>query len=99
MKLSQLAAKPQLIEIVLDDADTVREHGEPVSFWTWDRQPLNMFMKLATAQTQDPAVIIDIVNTLMLDETGKPIVSNEQMLPTDIMIRAMSKLTDRLGKS
>lgn len=97
MKLSQLAAQPQLVEILLDDADTVREHGEPVSFWTWDRQPLDVFMRLATAQTTDPTVMIGLVNQLMLDDQGQPIIRDGHMLPTPLLVRAIGRLTERLG--
>ena len=56
MKLSQLAAKPQLIKLSIDDEATVKEHGEAIEFWTWDRQPLDTFMKSLTATklTQEP---------------------------------------------
>ena len=32
MKLSDLAAKPKLTEIRIEDADTVKEFGEPEKF-------------------------------------------------------------------
>jgi len=98
MKLSQLAAKPQLIKIVLDDEAIVKAHGEPIEFYTWDRQPLETFMKLASAQNADMAGIIDIVRTLILDEAGKEIITAELMLPADILIAAISKITSTLGK-
>ena len=97
MKLSQLAAKPTLIEITLDDQDTVSAYGETLSFWTWDRQPLDVFMRLATAQTSDPTVMIALVNQLMLDENGEQIIKDDVMLPSDVLIRAIGKLTERLG--
>ena len=40
MKLSQLAAKPTLIKLELDDEDVVKEYGEPLEFWIHDRQPI-----------------------------------------------------------
>lgn len=98
MKLSSLAAKPKLVEVVLDDAETVREYGEAVSFWTWDRQPLDVFMKLASAQQANQSEMVGIMNSLMLDEGGKPIVSADAMLPTTLLIRAIGKLTENLGK-
>ena len=51
MKLSALTAKPVLVQIVLDDEATIAEYGESVDFWTWDRQPMDVFMKLASATT------------------------------------------------
>jgi hypothetical protein len=98
MKLSQLAAKPQLLEVVLDDAETLAEYGEAVVFWTWDRQPLDVFMRLASATSQDSESMLEIVRNLMLDEGGKPIVTKDTMLPTSILVRAIGRLTDSLGK-
>jgi hypothetical protein len=98
MKLSQLAAKPQLIKLTLDDEATVKEHGEPVDFWTWDRQPLEVFMKLANVKDGDQGSIIDTVRTLILDEKGKQIIIGEEMLPTNLLVSAIGKITEVLGK-
>ena len=98
MKLSQLAAKPKLVEIALDDEETVKEFGEPLTFHTWDRQPLDVFMRLAVAQQSDQSGMLDIIRTMMLDEDGKQIISADAMLPTGVLIRAIGKLTDTLGK-
>jgi hypothetical protein len=98
MKLSQLASKPQLIKLVIDDEATVKEHGEAIEFWTWDRQPLDVFMKLSGSNAQDHAAIIDTVRTLILDEKGKQIIMGEAMLPTNLLIAAINKITEILGK-
>lgn len=98
MKLSQLAAKPQLIKLVIDDEDTIKEHGEAVEFWTWDRQPLDIFMKLSGSTGQDHGAIIDTVRTLILDEKGRQIIQGETMLPTNLLIAAINKITVVLGK-
>lgn len=99
MKLSQLAAKPQLIKVELDDADTLKEFGESIEFYTWDRQPLDIFMKLANAQQQDIGQMIDIVRTMILDEAGKTIIEKDNMLPTTVLLRAIQKIVESLGKS
>lgn len=98
MKLSQLAAKPQLTQILLDDEDTIKELGEAVEFWTWDRQPLDTFMKLASAGQKDPATMIGIVRTLILDEKGKEIIVDDVMLPSHILLKAIGKIVELLGK-
>ena len=98
MKLSQLTAKPQLIDIHIDDEDTIKEFGEPIEFWTWDRQPMDVFMKLAGSGTSDTANIISIVRTLILDEKGKEILKNDEMLPTHVLMKAIAKVTELLGK-
>jgi len=98
MKLSQLTAKPQLIEVTLDDESIVKEFGEAITFYTWDRQPMDIFMKLASATTSDTMNIINIVRTLILDEKGKEILTDEAMLPTHVLMKAISKVTELLGK-
>jgi len=98
MKLSQLAAKPKLVPFILDDEDTVKEFGEPVEFYSWDRQPLEMFMKLANADQQDMGSMIGLVKTLILDEEGKEIIKGENMLPSTLLIKVIGKVVETLGK-
>lgn len=98
MKLSQLAAKPQLIKLTIDDTDTVKEHGEAIDFWTWDRQPLDTFMKLANSDQANAGAMIDIVRTLILDENGKEVITKDVMLPSTVLIKVISKIVETLGK-
>ena len=98
MKLSQLAAKPQLIQVTLDDDQTIKEFGEAIEFYTWDRQPLDVFMKLASASQGDPQSMIGIVKTLILDENAKEIITSETMLPSNVLIKAIGKIVEALGK-
>jgi hypothetical protein len=98
MKLSQLTAKPQLIDVVIDDEETVKEFGEAITFFTWDRQPMDVFMRLASATSGDTINIINIVRTLILDEKGQEILKEDAMLPTHVLMKAIAKVTDILGK-
>ena len=98
MKLSQLAAKPQLIKMVLEDESTVAEFGEAVEFWTWDRQPLETFMKLANSDQANISSMIDIVRTLILDENGKEVITKDNMSPSTVLIKVISKIVETLGK-
>jgi hypothetical protein len=98
MKLSQLAAKPQLIKLEVDDEATVKEFGEAIEFWTWDRQPLDTFMKLANSDQANAGSMIDIVRTLILDEEGKQVIKGDMMLPSTVLIRVISKIVETLGK-
>lgn len=98
MKLSSLTAKPQLIDLHLDDEETIKEFGEPIEFWTWDRQPMETFMKLANADHGNTASIVEIVRTLILDEKGKQILTDDQMLPTHVLMKVIAKVTELLGK-
>lgn len=97
MKLTQLASKPQLVKFTIDDAALVAKYGEPIEFWSWDRQPMDVFMKLASATESNVTNIISIVKDLVLDENGKAIITPEAMLPTDVLMAAIGKITTALG--
>ena len=98
MKLTQLTAKPQLVLVKIDDEETIQEFNEPLEFYTWDRQPLDVFMKLASVDKDTTNNIIEIVRTLILDEHGKEILTNDSMLPTHVLMKAITKVTELLGK-
>ena len=98
MKLTQLTAKPQLVLVKIDDEATMQEFNEPLEFYTWDRQPLDVFMKLASVDKDTTTNIIQIVRTLILDENGKEILTDDSMLPTHVLMKAITKVTELLGK-
>jgi hypothetical protein len=98
MKLTQLKAKPQLIKISLDDEDTVKQYGEAVDFWVYDRQTMDVFVRLATVKTDNMAELFTLINTMVLDEDGKPIITSEDTLPMDVMSKVIQKVVERLGK-
>lgn len=98
MKLNDLVAKPQLVKVLIDDEDTVKEFGEPIEFWSWDRQPMDTFMKLASADSNNFGEIVKIVRGLVLDEEGKTILKENEMPPTKILVRVVGKVVEGLGK-
>jgi hypothetical protein len=98
MKLSNLVAKPQLIKVELTDEETIKEFGEPLEFYTYDRQPLDVFMKLANSTDNQGSQIIEIVRTLILDEKGEQVLKDNDMLPTGVLIKTITKVTEMLGK-
>ncbi len=98
MKLTQLAAKPKLVKIELTDEDTVKEYGEPLEFWIWDRQPMDKFVRLAQIGTDNMQELISAVNEMVLDEDGNPVVKDDLVLPTIVMTRVIGKVIETLGK-
>lgn len=98
MKLSEITSQPKLVEITIDDEETIKEYGEALSFHTWDRQPLDVFMRLANIDVKNTGELIQIVKTLILDEKGKEIVTDKSMLPVNVLMKAIQKVTDILGK-
>ena len=87
-----------MVKIELSDEDIVAEYGEPLEFWTWDRQPIDVFMKLASLDVKDTANVIDALRQLVLDEDGKSILSAEQSLPSKVLMRVITRLVEDLGK-
>lgn len=98
MKLSQITSAPILVEVTIDDKDIVKEFGEPLTFHTWDRQPMDVFLRLANVDQKDTSTLISIVKTLILDENGKQLLDDKNMLPTNVLMKAISKVTEQLGK-
>ena len=82
---------------MLDDEETINEYKEPLEFYTWDRQPLDVFMKLANVERDNPSSIITIVKTLILDENAQEILTEDNMLPMNVLMKAIGKITDMLG--
>lgn len=97
MKLSQLASKPQLIEVSLDDEAIVSEYGEAITFYTYDRQPIDLFMRLAQSSETNSGAVVDIVKDLILDENGKKLLVGDTMLPSRVLMKAITKITQILG--
>jgi hypothetical protein len=98
MKLTQLVAKPQLIRIELDDEEIRAEFGDSLEFWVYDRQPIDQFIKLATAKNDDLTVIIELINAMILDENGERVIKDDLTLPKNIILKVVNKVTEILGK-
>jgi hypothetical protein len=99
MKLTQIAAKPKLIKVEINDEQTISEFGEALEFWIWDRQSMDTFVKMATIDYKDFGALTQIVRDLVLDEEGKPVVSDELVLPSHILMKAINVVVETLGKS
>ena len=98
MKLTKLAKAPELVKLQLDDEETVKEYGEPLEFWIYDRTPMDTFVKMATMKPEDFGSMVETVNKLVLDEDGTPIVKDGLQLPTPVLTKVISKVVENLGK-
>lgn len=97
MKITELASAPKLVEITLEDESVVEKYGEPISFWVWDRQPMDKYIQMAQNE-KDLSVIMNIAKEMILDEAGNPVISETSMLPGDIAFKALTKVVETLGK-
>jgi hypothetical protein len=99
MKINQIASKPQLIKLTIDTPELIKDYGnEPIEFWTYDRQPLEVFMKLASLNQNNASEIIEVVRTMILDEEGKQVIKDDVMLPTKVLLPMISLIVETLGK-
>jgi hypothetical protein len=98
MKLSEIAKKPKLIEVTINDEDIVAEFGEALTFWTWDRQPMDVFLKLAAIDQSNTASVIEAVRELILNEDGSQVLTGEESLPTKVLMRVIVSVVESLGK-
>lgn len=97
MKISELSKEPELIKITIDDESIIEKYKEAIDFWTYDRQPLDVFLKLASAKQDDPSAMIKALKPLLLDESGNQVITGNKMIPTDILVLIIAKLVSRLG--
>lgn len=98
MKLSELAKEPQLQKIVITDETIVEKYGEELEFYIYDRQPLDIFTKLAAASTENASSYIDLLADIIMDEEGNKVISNNHVLPMDVLTEALKLIGAHLGK-
>lgn len=98
MKLSELAQKPKLEKITITSETLVEKYGDELDFFIYDRQPIDIFTKLADVTEGNAAEYMVILKDLILNEDGVPVMSEEKSLPIDVMTEAMKLIGDHLGK-
>ena len=98
MKLSELAQKPKLEKITITSETLVEKYGDELDFFIYDRQPIDIFTKLADVTEGNATEYMVILKDLILNEDGEPVMSEEKSLPIDVMTEAMKLIGDHLGK-
>tara|TARA_R100001460_G_scaffold38649_1_gene73171 strand:+ start:7160 stop:7456 length:297 start_codon:yes stop_codon:yes gene_type:complete len=98
MKLSELAKKPQLQKITITNETLVEKYGDELDFYVYDRQPLDIFTKLADVQEDNVGEYINILKDIIRNEEGNPVMTEELSLPIDVMTEAMKLIGEHLGK-
>ena len=96
MKLKELAAKPQLVKIVIDKEVIVNAYGEPLEFYMWDRQDIPTFLRILQLK-ENQNEIFSLVKDTVLDEEGSPVLEPGEMLPLEIMLAVVEAVVQHLG--
>lgn len=97
MILKQLAREPKLIKITIDDEDIVKTYGEPIDFYMFDRQPMGVFLKLASVDGNMEAMF-EVIKDMIFDDKGKVILDGKNELPVDVMMALINKVVEYMGK-
>jgi hypothetical protein len=98
MKITELARKPQLREVTIDDAETRELIGDSLTYWTWDRQPMSMVIRLTTINQSDAAAMMMTIKDLILDDTGRPVLTEDAMIPVPVLMKIINQVVTDLGK-
>lgn len=98
MDLKNLATKPQLVKVTLDDAETVEKYGDALEFWVWDKQPINKFIRFANADETNYGDIVEFCSELILDSEGHPVLTDGAVLPSSVLVKCVNKVVEQLGK-
>ena len=101
MKLQEITSAPALIKITLDDDTIMEQYGEALEFYTWDRQPMEKYLTIVTREmtVDNMPELIDFCKTMILDESGEPVIKGSELLPSYVMSLAVNKVITNLGKS
>lgn len=100
MLISQVAKKPTLLKMDLDDAKIIETYGDIITFYMYDNVDLNTYFNFfKVQQDEDGTELNKLIRKIVLDEHGKPVVKEDEMLPVDICFAALVKINENLGKS
>jgi len=98
--IKEFARKPQLVEIVLDDENIVTEYGEPITFWMIDYVDINTYFDFFKSQSgKDGQELNILMRKLIKNSEGEPVLADDEALPIDISVAALTKINETLGKS
>jgi hypothetical protein len=100
MDIKKLAKKPELVEVVLDGEDIVKEYGEPITFYMKDFVDINTYFDFFRSQSEKSGEELSLLLAkIILNKDGKPVLKEEEHFPVDITIAALTKINETLGKS
>ena len=100
MFIKELARKPELIEVTLDDEDIVKNYGDCITFWMRDFVDLNTYFDFFASQSErDGTKLNAMLRGFILNDKGESVIGEDEELPIDILVAALTKINEALGKS
>ena len=100
MELSSLKLKPQLIEITISDEDIIEMYGEAVTFYMKDHLDIQTYFDFYKHQRESNLdELIVIVKKILMNKSGKLILSKDETLPVVLMSRVIGAIGDQMANS
>jgi hypothetical protein len=100
MDITELAKKPKLEELLIDDADIVTRYGESISFWIMDQMDVSTYFSFyKLQQSEDSESLNELLRKLILNKEGKACLKKDEVFPVDITLSILVKINEFLGKS
>ena len=100
MNIKDFAKKPQLIEVIIDQEEIVKEYGDTITFWMYDHVDINTYFDFFKSQSTNNGTELNaIMRKIILNSEGKPSLAEDEILPVDIALSALTKINETLGKS
>ena len=98
--IAEFARKPQLIEIVLDDETIMENYGETITFYIKDYVDIATYFDFFKSQGDGKGdQLNELLRKIILNADGVPVMKEDESIPVDIMISALTRINETLGKS
>ena len=100
MDISQIKKKSELVKITVDTDDIVNMFGEPVEFWMYDTLSLSTYFNFyKLQQEEDDTLLYSLLRKIILKEDGTYAIADDEVIPTELVIAILFKISEFLGKS
>ena len=101
MNIKKFASVPKLIQISLDDPELIEKYdNEPITFYTYNVVGMSTYFDFFNARSDGQFDhLATMMKKMILDESGKPCLADNEDLPIDIAAAAINQISEILGKS
>ncbi len=94
MKLSQISENRKLIKLTCSDDDIISKYGEPLDFYIWDKQPIEIGLALAYSKENEYDDLEDILKQLILNSKAEQVIQPGYKMPNEVLLAAFFKIAE-----
>jgi hypothetical protein len=100
MNLSELKTKAKLIELVIEDEDTIKEYGDKIVLYMNDSIDLQTYFDFYKYKKNDTLNdLVGVLRKIVRDEKGNLMFADDEMMPVLLISRIVGVIDEQLGKS